>query len=665
MPPRKKTPEPTYETGEAHGLPPLDVENPGDALLVEQFEETRSVLDDPLDDFAPQVGVWDQQDTGALDDPQGLDPRSLPGSNPFNIQGRASSPPIWRDAQKFSAATALRVWRLHNGRREICGTTRHANVSVLEVLEQFLDFMPQRGDPPLTLMVRPLDANGQEFGTLATLEEIPWQNTDLQEVRRRKATVSQAQAQVAGYSGGHGVDPMVAQIMQEMMRASATKELAIMEELRLNREAAAKREKELAELEIARQTQTMRAQEAITERVMNSESVRAAALLEQQQRAAAAQIELQGQMHKALMEGQGGLSAAMLAMTQTAMERDRAAAEARARDDQARFERERRDMEMRLERDRAEQDRREAQREAQARREQEDRQRRDDQERARLLAETDERQRRMEREAKAEADERQRRHDANMLAMKQEHEARMKQDTQLLELQMLKLNQQTAATTAASPLGLVEQARGLLEGFGLSPAALLQKVFAPPPSDEEPGLSASALVAELAPHVGGMLRGIGDVIQKARVPVAVPAHPAMAALPAPVPAIPFPGAGIPGGAMVLGDLPGADGLPTPVQAQVPVPAQENQALSALPLAMKRDARTSIRNLVNTLRNAPEDQWTACVIGAVQDNQATYYHYLKANGGITLSLREAGADDAFIQRFLSQPAMQAIPEDVPR
>jgi hypothetical protein len=250
-----------------------------------------------------------------------------------------------------------------------------------------------------------------------------------------------------------------------------------------------------------------------------------------------------------------------------------------------------------------------------------------------------------------------------MLALKQEHEGRLERDKSLLELQMQRVTQQSAATTAASPLGLVEQARGLLEGFGLSPAALLQKVFAPPPSDEEPGLSAGALVAELAPHVGGMLRGIGDVIQKARVPAA-PVHVPMAALPAPVPAIPFPGAGIPGGAMVLGDLPGADGLPQP-QVAAPVPVQENQALSALPLAMKRDARTSIRNLVNALRNTSEDQWAALVINAVQNDLATYYHYLKANGGITLSLREAGADDAFIQRFLAQPTMQAIPEDVPR
>lgn len=672
MPARKNPPQPAYETGEDHALPPLDQENPGDAMLTEQFEEDLEGYSTDLSNFAPEVGAWDQQNTVGLADPVGIDVRSLPGANPaLVVQGQPSSPPVWREAQKFPAATSLRVWRMHNGTLEICGNTRHANISEVELYEQFLDFMPKPGDPPLRLHVRPVNMTGQEFGNIVALPEIPWQNTDLQEVRRRVNARESARASTIPTAMASGsTDPIVAEILREAMLASREKEMAVMAELRAQREQNAKREAELAKLEAERQIQLMRAHEAVTESAIKTETSRSEALLAQQSRMSESQMLLQAKMHETLLQGQGGLSAALLTMHQAAAERERAAAEQRSREDRDRYERERREMELRLERERQELDRREAARLAMLKQEQEERQARLEQERQRMAEAARERADRAEREAKAEEQARQQRHEMAMAAMRQEHEARLKRDEVALELQMQRINAQNTTAAAASPLGMLDQAKGLLAGLGLEPADLLKKLFAPPESDEDAGPSAGALVAEMAPHIGGIIRGVGEAIQKARVPVPAPAMP-VAALPMPVPQPPFPGAGsIPGGAMVLGDLPpalhqgghGGGVMAAPVE---PPPPPENAALASLPLHMKRDARTRIRELVNRLRAVAEEHWEALVINAIQSDMATFYHYIKANGGISVSLREAGADAAFVQRFLAQPAVQAIPEDVPR
>lgn len=675
--PPTQPPPPAFETGDEHVLPPLDNENPGDLMLTEQFEADLSGYSTDLSNFAPEVGAWDQHTPG-VSDPEGIDVRGLPGASPvWGVQGQPSSPPVWREAQKFPAATALRVWRMHNGSLEICGNTRHAGISEVELYEQFLEFMPKPGDPPLRLHVRPVNMTGQEFGNIVALPEIPWQNTDLQEVRRRVAARESARAATAPVAAAPGgPDPIVAEIIREAMQASRAKEAEIMAELRAQREQAARREAELAKLEAERQIQLMRAHEAVTESALKTETSRAEALLQQQARMSESQMQLQAKMHETLLQGQGGLSAALLTMHQAAAERERAAAEQRAREERERYDRDRREMEARLQREREELDRREAARLAMLRQEQEERHARLEEERRRMAEAAQERAERAAREAKAEELARQQRHEMAMAAMRQEHEARMERDKMALELQLQRVNVQNTAAAAASPLGMLDQVKGLLAGVGVEPADLLKRIFAPPEGSDDASPSAGALIAEVAPHIGGIIRGVGDAIQKARVPVTPPAAPMpVAALPMPVPQVPFPGMGaVPGGAMVLGELPASAHMSLPaiagapserVVAEPPPPPPENADLAALPLHMKRDARTRIRDLVNKMRNVPEEQWAEIVVNAMQNDVATFYHYIKANGGLSVSLREAGADAAFIQRFLAQPAVMILPEDVPR
>lgn len=581
------------------------------------------------------------------------------------MQGRPTSPPLWKSAQMHANVTQLRVWRRENGVPVSVGTV-DARVSEEEFIAHFAHLMPLPGEPPAQFEIRPLDISGSEIDRQIILPPISPGHIVL--VRRR----AQAAAGVA--AGGGAAQPaapdmtpftrIIEQTLAMQKDALSSKEQALEEE----RQRLAEERTRGAEDRISLASQTGRTVEALAERAMQTEQARNDAMLRMSQESNSmlrdATANLFTQLHLAQVQ---------------AAEREREANNARLREESERRERERRDAEERRRADIAEQEERrrrereEAERKERALEAEFERKRQRDQEEAERRERRDREdaeRRERERIDRLEREDKERQRQAELRAKELELAAQREREhaQRMLELSLRR-------DKSDSLEGVLEKGTGILEKLGVKPADLISKFFRDDAESAAAATAGAETTGVIAEVVGRVLesgiKAAGEIFasrNKARAagPVAYP--PNLGGFPA-LPMAPD-GTHISTGArtpepvtvtQVPNSAPAAATSASTTPPPEPPPSKD--LTSSLPLLTQRDARRAVRAVCEKLRTKPQEEWLDTVMFAVTSEPAILA-YAKEQG-IRPILREGGADEATITAFMSHSACAFIPDDIPR
>lgn len=653
-------------------MPPRRRQEPVETPTQQPF----APLDPGLDDPDPADMLADEMNDPNTVDLSGHDPGAVHGhpQTPYGaptswqspmfeaptMQGRPTSPPMWRSAQLHSNVTQLRVWRRENGVPVSVGTI-DARASEEEFIAHFFHLMPQPGEPAVQFEIRPLDITGNEIDRQVTLPPISPGHTVL--VRRRAQMAATAGNPTAA-SGGGGVADMtpfarvIEQTLAAQKEAIEARERAVEEE----RQRLAEDRARSAEDRITLATHTGRTVEALAERAIASEQSRNDMMLRMQQDST-----------HALQAATTNLFAQLNMMQTQAAERERAAYDARLREEAERRERERREAEERRRIDVAEQEERrrrereEAERRAREQEAEFERKRQRDQDEAerrerrdREDADRRERERldRLEREDK----ERQRLADLRMKELELAAQREREHAQRMLELSLQR-------DKSDSLEGMVEKGTGLLEKIGIKPADLLSKLMRDDADSAAAATAGAETTGVIAEVVGRVLesgiKAAGEIFasrNKARAAPA-PVYPPNMGFPAlpiaaqDVPSIAHPQAPEP---VTVTQVPN-DAATTPPAAPAPPPSKD--LTSHLPLLTQRDARRAVRAVCEKLRAKPQSDWMDIVMFAITSEPAILA-YAKEQG-IRPILREGGADEATVTAFLAHSACAFIPDDIPR
>ena len=89
---------------------------------------------------------------------------SLFGERATSPSGRAISPRLYSQAAQFATCSQLRIWKWENGVPVGLGAI-DAMATEEDLVLQFFDAMPKRGEGRCQFKLRPIDINGQELGT--------------------------------------------------------------------------------------------------------------------------------------------------------------------------------------------------------------------------------------------------------------------------------------------------------------------------------------------------------------------------------------------------------------------------------------------------------------------------------------------------------------------
>lgn len=633
-----------------------------------------------------------------LDDPPSIGGRGM-GSTMFGnrastIGGRATSPKLYAQASNFPNCTQLRVWQWQNGVPVGLGAI-DSMATEEDLIFEFYDAMPKRGERKCQFKMRPIDINGNELGTEFTTI-ISEHHIALQKMRRIK---EEEESDVRG-KRRRGWDndsedesiPSFIQPQFDRVMSSTEKRMELLEkQLEFERSELRRREEQRMQEQVDLATMSAQGVQVLTERMMQDESKRAERAMTMQTEQSQTLITTltsifsqQQTMLNAQMEQQRR-------QDEYRLEQERQRAQRERDDERGRRERERLELEERRMREREEYERKMAQeREAVERKIQQQQkhlelrmQREREEMQLRVLREKEEREarerwfaeERLRRESQEREDTRQRELDRRLQheRMLKELELQQQKDREHAE-RMMVLSKQELTNKAMGGLGeMLPMASGLLEKFGLEPMDVVQKVFAPEREETSAWadtlpklLGAGADIARVA------LTGTKPVTPIQQMPQALPSmsdlenyeidyEQQMQAMREEQP--------IGRNTVPQGIQPRQDGvisyrdtsLPKlnepQVQAQpVPTQSQAQQAdpttlgaQAGMTLAEQRDARNAMSQLVSTLYGSEQSEWEQHITNAIMA-EPSIYTYIDAVS-VRLAIRETGADNTLTENIV--------------
>lgn len=646
-----------------------------------------------------------------LDEPPILGGRgrdtSLFGQRASTPIGRAMSPKLYAQASQFPTCSQLRIWKWQNGVPVGLGAI-DASATEEDMVREYYDAMPKKGEDRCQFKMRPIDINGQEMGQEVTIV-ISEHHTAIQKLRRMKAAEREEELLGRGYNRHDDPsveyveqpDPSAAMaaemstMMQRMMQTSDARVRALEEALQEERDRMRQQEYERAQERVDLATNAAQGVQVITQRLMDDESRRAnQAMKAQQEQSQTLMTTLtsifaqQQAMMNAQAESQRRADQFRLEQERQRAERERIDAEERRRREQLELEERRRrerdeyerkmreereyterklmkeqkDMEMRMQREREEMQMR-------MQREKEEREARD-----RWFAE--ERLRResiMSAEIREREADRQRQHER----MVREAELSSQRDREHAERMMILSKQEMSSKAMGGLTELLPKATGFLASMGIEPKELLQRVLAPPEEAEKPSAWAETLpkllgvagdVASAAlrgrgtitPMVGGPeympvesypeLPEINEDIYKQRQELMrqqqVAGQRALQTVSTPVERPE-------GSAIPLSETGFASAEPPPKS-----PAAE----AGLSLRQQKVVREALRNLAIALSQTAKDQWQSLIIESIMSNP-DIYTYVHAIGAIQ-AFTETGANAPLVRDVIAElKASPLVPDDL--
>jgi hypothetical protein len=649
------------------------------------FDRTSTKLDDP-----PLVGGSGMR-TGMF------------GRDAASPQGRAISPRLYAQAAQFPTCTQLRVWKWENGVPVGLGAI-DAMASEEDLVREFFNAMPKRGEGRCQFKMRPIDINGNELGTevnciisehhaaIQRIKRMQEEDEDDNPRRRRRWEDDEEDFQ-----------PQWGRMMD-----MGEKRAEILErQLEAEREELRRREEQRMQEQVDLATSAAQGVQVLTERMMQDESKRA-------ERA----MQMQTEQSQTLITTLTSIFAQQQTMLQAQMEAQRRQDEYRLEQERQRAARERQEADQRRERERLElEERRRRERdeyerkmilereaiERKLQREQKDMELRMQREREevqlKMLREKEEREarerwfseERLRREAQEREDARQREQDRQRQheRMMRELEVQQQKDREHAERMMI-LSKQELQTKAMGGLGeMIPMATGLLQKVGLEPMEVVQKLFAP--EQEAPSMWESTL-----PKLLGAGADIARVALAGKAPAVSPIQAAPQALPQlppsdymqqidyeaqmarmrqqpePIGYDPMEPIGAPEvepqSAMPQDYQPPAEGGVVSFKEtklgmeSSPKTAMEIASEAGMTLGEQRDARNALTQLVGTLHAADQDQWEELITSGLMA-EPQIFTYIQAVS-VRQAIREAGADGTLTENIVK--ALQAstlVPNDL--
>ena len=370
-----------------------------------------------------------------------------------NVMGRATSPMLYAQVSQFPTCTQLRVWKWENGIPVGLGTI-DATATEEDFVRQFSSAMPKKGDGKCQFKMRPIDIRGQELGQEATLV-ISEHHAALRSIREaeqddRGGMFGLFGRGLGGHQGSSGSDDMARELtgMVEHMLATADQRARNLEDtLEAERERMRQDELERTRERVDLATNAAQGVQAITERLMKDEALRADRAMKSQEQQSNMLVTTLSTVFAQQQQAMQQQAAEQRRSDEFRLqqERQRAESERQAHYERVKMEREeaerkrareRDEMEARLRREQAEADRRWQQEQARMEREREDRKMESDRqkEEARLRYEREKAEMQMRVQQDRERIERERmEHDKKMQRDREDAERRMRMEMERME----------------------------------------------------------------------------------------------------------------------------------------------------------------------------------------------------------------------------------------
>jgi hypothetical protein len=673
-------------------------------------------------DFDPDEEEDIEQELGRqsirLDDPPMIGGRGM-GSSMFGqrastVGGRATSPRLYAQASNFPNCTQLRVWKWENGVPVGLGAI-DSMATEEDLIYEFFDAMPKKGERKCQFKMRPIDINGNELGTEFTAI-ISEHHAALQKFRRMKEEEENdgRGRRRSRWDDDDSDDDIPSFIQPQFDRVMSTteKRMELLEkQLEAERAELRRREELRMQEQVDLATSAAQGVQVLTERMMQDEAKRAeramtmqteqsqtlittlTSIFAQQQTMLNAQMEQQRRQDEYRLEQERQRAAREREEERARRERERLELEERRLREREEYERKMRDerdaierkiqqeqkrVEMRLQREREEMQlrmlREKEEREARERWFAEERLRREAQERQDALQREQDRTRQHER-------------------MMRELEMQQQKDREHAERMMI-LSKQELQTKAMGGLGeMLPMATGLLERFGLEPMDVVQKVFAPEKEETSPWadtlpklLGAGADIARVA------LTGKAPAVSPIQAgPQALPAYEPMddfeidyeqqlqamrQSQPAPQPigrrtAVPpktdnnvisFRDTNLPQTGQDEAVQPAPVASAQPVQPSAKEDTTTLAARAGMTLSEQRDARNGMTQLVATLHGSDQSEWEGHITSGLM-TEPSIFTYIQAVS-VRDAIRETGADNTLTENIVQ--ALQnspLVPNDI--
>ena len=714
--------------GENHDLPAPAGSD--DEISMDESPDLRVALGtDQEDDPSDLFGSFDpneEEDAEAdrlndisiahLDEPPILGGRgrdtSLFGQRAAMPVGRAMSPKLYAQAAQFPTVSQLRIWKWQNGVPVGLGAI-DASATEEDLVREYYDAMPKKGEDRCQFKMRPIDINGQEMGQEVTII-ISEHHAAIQKLRRMKAA-EREEALLTGNMRGRFDDQNVEYVdapdpsatmatemstmMQRMMETSDSRVRALEDALQAERDRMRQQEYERAQERVDLATNAAQGVQAITQRLMDDESRRAQqALRSQQEQSQTLMTTLtsifaqQQSMMNAQSEAQRRADQFRLEQERQRAERERVEAENRRHrerlelEERRRRERDEYDRKMREEREYTERKLMKEQKEMELRlqREREEMtmrmQREKDEREARERWFAEERLRRetmMAAEIREREAERQRQHER----MVKEAELSAQRDREHAERMMILSKQEMSSKAMGGLTEILPKAGGFLASMGIEPKELLQRVLSPPQEEGEKPSAWSETLPKLLGVAGDVasaaLRGRAGVAPVIGAPDYVPVenYPELPELnediykqrqelmrqqeaqvitaetpePQAAPQVPE------GGAIHISQT----GLSTGAGE---TPKVSPAAQAGLSLKQQKDIRLALRNMMIQLSQADKGEWEGLITAGIMA-LPDIFTYINAVG-VKPALVETGANEPLVRDvIIALKASSLVPSDL--
>ena len=640
------------------------------------------------------------------------------GNSARSVGGRATSPRLLASAANMPNTTQLRIWKWENGIPVGLGAI-DAQASEEDLVREFFDAMPKKGEGRCQFKLRPIDINGNELGTEINCI-ISEHHAAIQKIRRIKEAEKEEEMQfrggrrgMGGYDwddedsigSGQSIDSVMAPQMDRMMNATEKRMELLERQLEMERDELRRREEMRMQEQVDMATNAAQGVQVLTERMMQDESKRA-------ERAMAMQTE----QSQTLVTTLTSIFAQQQSMLNGQMEQQRRQDEYRLEQERQRAARERDEERSRRDRERLElEERRLREREEYERRMREEResverklaaeqrrvelrlQREREEMQLRVLRDKEEREarerwfaeERLRRESQEREDSKQKQHERQRQheRMMRELEMQQQKDREHAERMMI-LSKQELTNKAMGGLGeMLPMATGLLGKIGLEPMDVVQKIFAPEKeetsawSDTLPKILGAG--ADIARNVlGGGAPPVPPITMGQPMPQ-IPMQPdfgeidyreSMERMRQPIPAFEEP----------LGDpnlddpqvIRYQDTIP-PTQQSKPAkqesqpiilpqqPPKSNMDLASqagMTLSEQRDARNGMSQLVSTLHGSDQSEWESHITTGLM-SEPQIFTYIQSVS-VRSAIKETGADSKLTENIvLALQQSPLVPNDI--
>lgn len=297
----------------------------------------------------PDLDAFNDPSIDHLGDPPMIGGRggstNLFGQTAQTPMGRATSPRLYAQASQFPTCTQLRCWKWENGIPVGLGVI-DAMATEEDMVQQFFDAMPRKGDGKAQFKMRPIDINGQEMGQEVNVI-ISEHHAALKQLRIAKE--EDEDNSLGGWGPGQGEDPTMASEMtrmfDNMMHTNDRRTRVLETTLESERDRLRRLDEERAQERVDMAMNAAQGVQALTERMMRDEASRSDRALKLQNEQSNTLINTlssvfgqQQNMMASYSQQQQQFESQRLAREQQRADRERTEMEARRRRDQLEYE---------------------------------------------------------------------------------------------------------------------------------------------------------------------------------------------------------------------------------------------------------------------------------------------------------------------------------------